>query len=171
MFRLRPLATAILIATPLPALADEPAAPAQVRSTLGSYDSEFLFAKIAVSDMVRSYRFYTEVVGLKLASPLLKPPAPGDPEKDFVEYPLNFTGSLTDPFLVVIKRRGEAPSPESARLTTVGIKVPDVRAAMARAQAAGSRVLREPSPGAMSFGMVTDPDGYTVEFIGGGKAP
>lgn len=169
MTKFYPLMGGLLLAAPLPALAEAPAAPALVQSTLGSYDTEFLFAKITVSDMVRSYRFYTEVIGLKLASPMLKPPAPGDPEKEFVEYPLNFTGSLTQPFLVVIKRRGQSPSPESARLTVVGIKVPDVAAAMARAKAAGATVVREPLPGATTFGMVTDPDGYTVEFIGGGK--
>ena len=174
MTRFHPLfaALALALTAPFPSLAEEPAAATpKARSTLGSFDSEFLFAKITVSDMVRAYRFYTEVIGLQLAAPMLKPPAPGDPDQDFVEYPLNFTGSLTQPFLVVIRQRGQIPSPESARLTVVGIKVPDVAAAMARAKAAGAAVVREAGPGAITFGMVTDPDGYTVEFIGGGKRP
>jgi catechol 2,3-dioxygenase-like lactoylglutathione lyase family enzyme len=155
-----------------PAIAAEPAAPppagAQAGSTtaIGRHDNEFILAKIAVSDMVRSYRFYTEVIGLKLASPLLRPPAPGDPEKDFVEYPLNFTGSLADPFFVLVKQRGLTPTPAAARLVTIGFKVPGARAAVARAEAAGYKSLRGiPGEGPMAFGFITDPDGYHIEFV------
>lgn len=149
------------------ASADTPRpAPAQPRTTmLGSHAQEFLLAKISVSDLPRSYAFYTQVVGLKPASPALKAPKAGDPEVDFREIPLNFTGSLADPFFVLVKQRGAVPEAGQARLTWIGFKVPDAKAAIARAEAVGATVVRRPADGAMAFGYVRDPDGYTVEFI------
>lgn len=144
----------------------KPAAPAQQRTTmLGSHAQEFLLAKISVSDLPRSYAFYTQVIGLKPASPQLKAPRADDPEVEFREIPLNFTGSLADPFFVLVKQRGAVPEAGQARLTWIGFKVPDAKAAIARAEAAGASVVRRPADGAMAFGYVRDPDGYTVEFI------
>ncbi len=169
MTRTMPLLALALTAGAWPAAAQEPAPPstAAPRTTMiGRHDSEVILAKIAVTDLVRSYRFYTEVVGLKLASPQLKPPAPGDPARDFVEYPLNFTGSLADPFFVIIHRKGQVVTREGAANTVIGFKVPSAQGALARAVAAGGEATgRPPGPGPMAFAMVRDPDGYTVEFV------
>jgi catechol 2,3-dioxygenase-like lactoylglutathione lyase family enzyme len=117
--------------------------------------------------MVRSYRFYTEVIGLRPAAPM-PPPTADDPEKDFVEYALNYSGTLADTFFVLMKRKGVTPSAEGAKLSVVGFKVPDISAAVERARAAGSTVIREPGPNAeRGYALVTDPDGYTIEFIRG----
>ena len=132
---------------------------------MGSKDSEFLLAKITVSDLDRSLDFYTRLVGLSRAGG--GPPREIDKSARFTEIPLNFSGSLADPFLVIIKEQGLTPTRETAKLTWVGLKVPDVRAAVDRLRAAGYQVRSEPSdhrPG-NAFGMVYDPDGYVVEFI------
>lgn len=155
----------------LPAAAqDTPAAPAaspaQRTTMIGRHDNEVILAKIAVTDLVRSYRFYTEVIGLKPASPQMKPPSPDDPERDFVEFPMNFTGSLADPFFVITKTKGQVVTREGAANTVVGFKVPDAKAALHRAVAAGAEAIgRPPGPGPMAFAMVRDPDGYKVEFV------
>jgi catechol 2,3-dioxygenase-like lactoylglutathione lyase family enzyme len=144
--------------------------PQRVTVALGSQPQEFLLAKIAVSDLPRSYEFYTRVIGLKRAiSPAQPPqssPTAADNDKAFIEIPLNFSGSLTDPFFVLTKRRGESPPPELTKLIVVGFKVPSVREALARAAAAGyQRIGREPDDAPMAFGNVADPDGYHIEFI------
>jgi catechol 2,3-dioxygenase-like lactoylglutathione lyase family enzyme len=166
--RRRALFALVAASLAAPVAAEAPAAapaPQQRTTSLGSREQELLFAKISVSDLSRSYEFYTKVIGLKLASPQLKPPTPGDPEVDFREIPLNFSGSLADPFFVLMKRRGVVPVAAQAELTWVGFKVPDANAAVDRAAAAGAQVVRRPAPGPISYGFVRDPDGYTIEFI------
>jgi catechol 2,3-dioxygenase-like lactoylglutathione lyase family enzyme len=151
-----------------PAAAPAPAMPTQI----GRHEREFMFSKISVLDMVRSYRFYTEVIGLKLAHPMLKAPTANQPEKEFVEFPLNFSGSLADPFFVLIQRRGIIPTPDGARLAINGFKVPNLVEMVAKAKAAGSTVVRDPGPkGERGYALVTDPDGYIVEFIQAPSAP
>lgn len=142
-------------------------APAQARtSMLGTSAQQFYLAKISVSNLTRSYQFYTEVIGLQPATPLLTPPTDADPEQDFREFPLNFTGSLADPIFVLVKQRGVTPTPEGARLTTIGFKVPDAHAVMERAAQAGYQSgRRDTGAGPMLFAMVDDPDGYKLELI------
>ncbi len=170
------LAAALGNPSQAPALAEDgkpaAAAPQQARRTtmLGSRENEFLLAKITVSDLPRSYDFYTRVIGLKWATtpgmPPQPPPSPADPEKDFTEIPLNFSGSLADPFFVLVKLRGIVPTPETARLVWIGFKVPNAREAVARAAAAGAPVPRGvPGEGPMAFGFIRDPDGYNIEFV------
>lgn len=177
MIRTLPL-LAVTLAASAPAAAQSApatasaAAPAGMPTQIGRYEREFMFSKVSVSDMVRSYRFYTEVVGLKLAHPMLKAPTVNQPEKEFVEFPLNFSGSLADPFFVLIQRRGIVPTPDGARLAINGFKVPNLVEMVARAKAAGSTVVRDPGPkGERGYALVTDPDGYIVEFIQAPSAP
>lgn len=137
---------------------------------LGTRPQEFLLSKIAVSDIVKSYEFYTQVIGLKQAKgpngEAANPPTAADPEKDFVEFPLNFTGSLADPFFVLTKRRGIVPTQEFTKLIVIGFKVPNVHEALLRAAHAGYNLVgREPADGPMAFGNISDPDGYSIEFI------
>jgi catechol 2,3-dioxygenase-like lactoylglutathione lyase family enzyme len=124
--------------------------------------------KITVSDLRQSYDFYTRIVGLKpVTSPdmeLPKLPAPTDPEKDFIEIALNYSGSIADPLFLLIKRRGIVPTPEQAALVTLGFKVPDTAAVMERASQAGFKPSR-PFLGGGRVGFIKDPDGYTIEFL------
>jgi catechol 2,3-dioxygenase-like lactoylglutathione lyase family enzyme len=136
----------------------------------GTKPQELYLTKITVSDLLKSYEFYTKVIGLKLVtSPdmeLPKAPAAGDPEKDFVEIALNYSGSMRDPLFVLMKRRGKSPSPESASMTSIGFKVLDARATVERAIQAGYKSLRDLPVGGRP-GFVADPDGYTVELVQG----
>jgi catechol 2,3-dioxygenase-like lactoylglutathione lyase family enzyme len=132
---------------------------------LGSKLEELITAKITVGDLQRSYDFYTRLVGLK----------PTDPEEaaaglkstaDFVEIGLNPSGSRRDPALMLIRRKGDAPDKASAQRTWIAFKTPDVAAAVARIKAAGFEVRNEATPYQdLTFGIVHDPDGYTVEFL------
>jgi len=136
----------------------------------GTQPEELYLSKITVSDLLKSYEFYTKVIGLKLVtSPdmeLPKAPAAGDPEKDFVEIPLNYSGSMRDPLFVLMKRRGKTPSPEFTSMTSIGFKVLDARATVDRAIQAGYKSLRDlPVDGRPGF--VADPDGYTIELVQG----
>jgi len=139
---------------------------------LGTRPTEMLLSKFTVSDLPRSYAFYTEVIGLRHAtSPGIevRPPTYADMEEHpFVEAPLNFTGSLADPFFVVVHQRGLAPSPQTTALSWVGFKVQDARAIVERVRKAGFEVVREPwtvQGSNVTAAVVRDPDGYSVEFI------
>lgn len=155
------------------AIKDDVAKQAQRRTVaIGTRDQQFLLSKITVSNLVRSYRFYTEVIGLSMASPQMTPPTDADPEQDFREFPFNFTASLADPFFVIVKRRGVTPSPEEAAKTVIGFKVPNSRAVLERAAAAGYTAgPRDPGDGPMSFAFIADPDGYQVELVMAPNAP
>jgi catechol 2,3-dioxygenase-like lactoylglutathione lyase family enzyme len=134
---------------------------------MGTQSSELLLSKITVTNLARSFEFYTKVIGLKHAAarPGQAPPDLSG-SADFTEVPLNFTGSLADPFFVLVKRKGVAPTREGAALAQIGFKVPDVRAMIARYKAAGYKVDREPRDGPGNvYVTVQDPDGYNVEFI------
>lgn len=150
-------------AGPAPAAQARPLSP-----RMGTQPQELLLSKITVSDLSRSLDFYTKVVGLKLVTspdmPLPKPPAAGEPEKDFIEIALNYSGSMADPLFVVMKRRGKAVPREFAGLIDIGFKVPSTAAVMERAKHAGFQPTR-PFGGAGQPGFLLDPDGYSVEFI------
>jgi catechol 2,3-dioxygenase-like lactoylglutathione lyase family enzyme len=161
------------LATFIPASAQQqapaaPAAPQRPEVRMGTKPQEFLMAKVAVSDLVKSYEFYTQIIGLKLVtSPDIataKAPTPNDAEKDFVEIPLNYTGTMADPLFLLTKRRGQKPSPEWTNMVTLGFKVPDSRAIVERAVKAGYKAPRG-LPGEGQAGFVTDPDGYNVELV------
>lgn len=152
------------------ALAEEPEQQPQ-SIKLGTHSPQFLLSKITVSDLEKSYDFYTNVIGLKWAvpegSPTPPPPTAVEPQPEFAEIPMNFTGSLADPFFVLVQKRGVSPTPEAAGMAWVGFKVADARAAIKRVKDAGYEVFREPAEGEadMAFAMAYDPDGYIVEFI------
>jgi catechol 2,3-dioxygenase-like lactoylglutathione lyase family enzyme len=152
--------------------------PRVIRTPLGRTSSEVLFGKFTVSDLSKSYEFYTRVIGLKWAVAVgqKQPAAPQatDVQPAFVEIPLNFSGSLADPFLVLVQRQGDKPAADSARLSWIGFKVPHAPAVILRAKTAGYEVVREaPSvgPGVMSTGSIRDPDGYSVELIQAANYP
>ena len=146
---------------------------APIRTPLGTSSAQVLLGKFTVSDLAKSYAFYTQVIGLKRALAVGQsepaPPGPPNPSQPvFIEIPLNFTGTLADPFFVLVQQRGETPTPETARLSWVGFKVENAPAVVQRVKAAGYEVVREApvvGPGEMSIEIVRDPDGYTIELI------
>ena len=144
-------------------------APAQPAAVVAQ-PRQVLLAKITVSDLPKSYAFYTQVIGLKRAvapgMPIPAAPSASDVEREFVEIPMNFSGSFSEPLLVLVKQRGARPTPESAKLVWIGFKVPSARAALEQAAKAGHKSLRgDPGAGPRAYGFIADPDGYTVELI------
>ena len=107
---------------------------------------------IRVSDIERSKKFYTEVLGLKVDA---KVPAQGDP----AEYLLGMTGNLREDSLIVI-RKGEV-KPGANEFGSITIVVPNGRKMAERVVAAGYTTAR---PIVDGTNFVKDPDGYTIEL-------
>jgi catechol 2,3-dioxygenase-like lactoylglutathione lyase family enzyme len=113
---------------------------------------------IRVSDLERSKKFYTEVLGLKVGA---KVPAQGEP----VEYLLGMTGDIRTDTLIVI-RKGEI-KPGATEFGSITVVVPDARKMAERVAAAGY-----PPPTSLNgTNFVKDPDGYTIELYQRPAAP
>ena len=113
---------------------------------------------IRVSDLERSRKFYTEVLGLKVGA---KAPAQGEP----VEYLLGMTGDIRADTLIVI-RKGEI-KPGATEFGAIVIVVPDGRKMAERVAAAGYAPARIVD----GTNFVKDPDGYTIELYQRQAAP
>jgi lactoylglutathione lyase len=113
---------------------------------------------IRVSDLERSRKFYTEVLGLKVDA---KVPAQGEP----AEYLLGMTGDVRADALIVI-RRGEV-KPGAAEFGSIIIVVPNARMMAERVAAAGYPPARIVD----GTNFVKDPDGYTIELYQRPAAP
>jgi len=113
---------------------------------------------IRVSDLERSRKFYTEVLGLKVGA---KVPAQGEP----VEYLLGMTGDIRADTLIVI-RKGEI-KPGATEFGAIVIVVPDGRKMAERVAAAGYAPARIVD----GTNFVKDPDGYTIELYQRQAAP
>ena len=107
---------------------------------------------IKVSDLERSKKFYTEVLGLKVGA---KVPAQGEPH----EYLLGLTGKVREDTLIVI-RKGEV-KPGATDFGTITLVVPDGRKMAERVVAAGYQTARSIVDGT---NFVRDPDGYLIEL-------
>jgi catechol 2,3-dioxygenase-like lactoylglutathione lyase family enzyme len=107
---------------------------------------------IKVSDLERSKKFYTEVLGLKVGA---RVPAKGDA----VEYLLGMTGDIRADNLIVI-RKGEI-KPGMNEFGSISIVVPNGRAMAERAVAAGYQTAR---PIVDGTNFIKDPDGYIIEL-------
>ena len=107
---------------------------------------------IKVSDLERSKKFYTEVLGLKIGA---RVPAQGEA----VEYLLGMTGDIRADTLIVI-RKGEV-KPGATDFGTITVVVPSGRKMAERAVAAGYATAR---PIVDGTNFVKDPDGYTIEL-------
>lgn len=106
---------------------------------------------IRVSDLERSRKFYTEVLGFKVAA---KVPAQGDP----VEYLLSLSGEVrTDAVLVIRKGEVKAGAQEFGSITLV---VPSGKKMAERVAAAGF----PPDKIVEGTNIVRDPDGYKIEL-------
>ena len=106
---------------------------------------------IRVSDLERSKKFYTEVLGLKVGA---RVPAQGEP----VEYLLGMTGDIRADNLIVI-RKGEV-KPGATEFGNITIVVPNGRRMAERVAAAGYPPARIVD----GTNFVKDPDGYTIEL-------
>jgi catechol 2,3-dioxygenase-like lactoylglutathione lyase family enzyme len=113
---------------------------------------------IKVSDLERSKKFYTEVLGLKVDA---KVPAQGEP----VEYLLGMTGDVRADTLIVI-RKGEIKS-GATEFGSIIIVVPNARKMAERVAAAGY----PPAKIVDGTNFVKDPDGYTIELYQRPAAP
>src|SRR5688500_4749001 len=83
------------------------AAETQPDILIGTKPSEVMMAKITVSDLRKSYDFYTNGVGLKAIETLGNPKPPiDDPNAPLAEVCLNFTGSFADPYVCLLKIKG-----------------------------------------------------------------
>jgi len=107
--------------------------------------------QIRVSDLERSRKFYTEVLGLKVCA---KVPAQGEP----VEYLLGMTGNVRADTLIVI-RKGEV-KPGAAEFGSITLVVPNGRKMAERVAAAGYPPARIVD----GTNFVKDPDGYRIEL-------
>jgi len=107
---------------------------------------------IKVSDLERSKKFYTEVLGLKVGA---KVPAQGEP----YEYLLGMTGNIREDNLIVI-RKGEV-KPGATEFGSISIVVPNGRKMAERVVAAGYATAR---PIVDGTNFVKDPDGYIIEL-------
>lgn len=106
---------------------------------------------IRVSDLERSRKFYTEVLGFKVAA---KVPAQGDP----IEYLLSLSGEVrTDAVLVIRKGEVKAGAQEFGSITLV---VPSGKKMAERVAAAGF----PPDKIVEGTNIVRDPDGYKIEL-------
>lgn len=162
------IVAATLISSPL-ALAQEAKPPAPIPNLyFGTAPQEVYMAKVTVSDIVKSYDFYTKVLGMRLVTSKVMPmagvPTAADNAKDFLEISLNFSGSLREPMLILIKQKGVTPVPAQASQTWLAFKVADGKAVLDAAAKAGYPAFRPWTP-AMKMGMTRDPDGYTVEVL------
>ncbi len=107
---------------------------------------------IRVSDLERSKKFYTEILGLQVAATV---PAQGEPH----EYLLGLTGNLREDTLIVI-RKGDV-KPGATEFGSITIVVPDGRKMAERVVAAGYQSARPLGDGT---NFVRDPDGYLIEL-------
>ena len=107
---------------------------------------------LRVSDLERSLKFYTEVLGLKVGA---RVPAKGEP----TEYLLGMTGDIRADNLIVI-RKGDV-KPGATEFGSISIVVPNGRAMAERAVAAGYQMARPVMDGT---NFIKDPDGYTIEL-------
>jgi catechol 2,3-dioxygenase-like lactoylglutathione lyase family enzyme len=106
---------------------------------------------IRVSDLERSKKFYTEILGLKVGA---RVPAQGEA----VEYLLGMSGDIRADTLIVI-RKGEI-KPGATEFGNIVIVVPDGRKMAERVAAAGFPPARVVD----GTNFVKDPDGYTIEL-------
>lgn len=145
---LRPLVAAMALAA-LPVLADAPPSAPPIDDTKPIRVSGL---GIRVSDLERSKKFYTEVLGLRVAA---KVPAQGEP----YEYLLGLTGNIREDTLIVL-RKGEV-KPGATEFGSITIVVPNGRKMAERVVAAGYQSAR---PLVDGTNFVRDPDGYLIEL-------
>jgi lactoylglutathione lyase len=150
------VAAALAAVVPLSALVAQATAPGPLPEDVKPIRVSGL--GIRVSDLERSRKFYTEVLGLQVDA---RVPAQGDP----VEYLLGMTGDIRADTLIVI-RKGEV-KPGATDFGSITIVVPNGRKMAERVAAAGY----PPAHIIEGTNFVKDPDGYTIELYQRPAAP
>jgi lactoylglutathione lyase len=115
-----------------------------------------------VSDMNRSLKFYTEVLGMTARMHY------GTPGKS--DAIVGFGSDMTQPCIMLLFDRTSSPGKvEHAHgFDRIALMMADLPAVSAKLRAAGFKPgeIREVHGAAMMMMMVTDPDGYRLELIG-----
>lgn len=115
-------------------------------------EPRLLVVRVFCSDLARSARFYQDVFGMRMVA------NHGDRE-----WTLMFN-DMSRPGIVLMLNDQQAPRTNG----NFAIGVPDIDAAIARVPHAGGAVTRAPpSTGRMGYriGLITDPDGVSIEVI------
>ena len=111
------------------------------------------FSTIGVADMSESIKFYTEIMGLKIA-------------RQFNPYPgatITFVKGEGDTFIELIEN---AENRQHPGLIAVGIEVEDVKAKVEELRAKGAKIIREPTKmGAEVLAFLEDPNGVRIVLI------
>ncbi len=125
------------------------------------------YTMIRVRDLEASLDFYTGALGMTLVHRQDYPE--GRFTLAFVGYPAPDNENPVTIELTHNWDRDEAYSHGSG-FGHIALRVPDVYAATAAAQAAGAKVVRPAGPmqaGTEVIAFVTDPDGYRIELVAG----
>ncbi len=122
-----------------------------------------LHTMLRVTDLERSLRFYTEVLGMKLLR-----------RKDYPDgrFTLAFVGygEESEGAVIELTHNWDTDRYELGNAYGhIALGVGDVYAACEKIRAAGGKITREPGPmkhGSTVLAFVEDPDGYKIELLG-----
>ena len=121
-----------------------------------------LHTMLRVGDLIRSVRFYTEVLGMQLLRTTDRPEQ---------KYKLAFVGYDSEERSAVLEltyNYGVGRYELGGAFGHVAIEVDDLRKTCDAVRTKGGKVTREPGPvkgGTSMIAFVEDPDGYKIEFI------
>lgn len=122
---------------------------------------QYLHTMIRVTDLKRSLRFYTEVLGFRLHR---QTDYPGG------KFTLAFLGGDegTEPFLELTHNWETSAYELGTGYGHMAFGVPDIYATCDKIKQAGGTITREPGPmkhGNSVIAFLKDPDGYSIELI------
>lgn len=159
------LVTALAL-LPLPAIASPAAAPdavavqAPVETAASTPSGRILGTGLRVSDLDRSIRFYTDILGMTVAGRL--------PHGSLTEVMLAFGGQMRGPSIILMKDSAPGKSPPIMKgdgFSKMVLDMPDLASVIARMKQAGMTVGEVRESMGVKVLFVTDPDGYRYELI------
>lgn len=122
---------------------------------------KYLHTMLRVSDLDKSIKFYTDVIGLKHHRTTEYPD--GKFTLAFLGY-----GGDTEPFLELTYNWDDREYNIGNAYGHMAFGVPDIYATCEKIEAAGGKVTRPPGPmkhGTTVIAFIEDPDSYKVELI------
>jgi catechol 2,3-dioxygenase-like lactoylglutathione lyase family enzyme len=125
---------------------------------------QFAMPKLTVTDIDRSFLYYTNLVGLKEMGRL--------ETREIREILLTRTGMPSEFTFVLLSKKDRNNNVSSNGVSDITFLLPDVRSTVRKIESAGFDVVSgpvdAPSPfsyaSAVTFAFVKDPDGYVVEL-------